>query len=182
MSRARFRTRYPFRPIASASIRAAVAMSSAAPVKLTGGEGGEPVRFGVVTVSDRASEGIYDDLSGPAIIQFFHEAIKNRWVGKGQARRGRQKMTRGKRRVGRARGKASGGRSIGAAAIKRRTAIRRSPRWWMRCWVFGGSGCGLESRKGSVAVRAAAQSVTRQRVRERYGNASREAARERASR
>ncbi len=35
--------------------------------------------FGVVTVSDRASEGVYDDISGPAIIEFFQEAIKSRY-------------------------------------------------------------------------------------------------------
>ena len=39
---------------------------------------GDFCKFGVVTVSDRASTGIYDDLSGPAILQFFHEAIKSR--------------------------------------------------------------------------------------------------------
>lgn len=36
------------------------------------------VKFGVVTVSDRASAGVYDDLSGPAILQFFKEAIQSR--------------------------------------------------------------------------------------------------------
>ncbi|PSC73562.1 molybdopterin adenylyltransferase [Micractinium conductrix] len=40
---------------------------------------GDPVRFGIVTVSDRASAGIYDDASGPAILQFFHDAIKSPW-------------------------------------------------------------------------------------------------------
>lgn len=46
--------------------------------------GGDPsssedhVKFGIVTVSDRASAGIYDDLSGPAILQFFNEAIRSR--------------------------------------------------------------------------------------------------------
>lgn len=38
---------------------------------------GDPAIFGVVTVSDRASAGIYDDLSGPAILQFFAEAIRS---------------------------------------------------------------------------------------------------------
>jgi molybdopterin adenylyltransferase len=38
---------------------------------------GDPAIFGVVTISDRASAGIYDDLSGPAILQFIHEAIKS---------------------------------------------------------------------------------------------------------
>jgi molybdopterin biosynthesis enzyme MoaB len=40
---------------------------------------GDFARFGVVTVSDRASQGIYDDLSGPAILGFFQEAVKSRW-------------------------------------------------------------------------------------------------------
>ena len=39
---------------------------------------GDLCRFGIVTVSDRASTGVYDDLSGPAILQFFHEAIKSK--------------------------------------------------------------------------------------------------------
>ena len=38
---------------------------------------GDPAKFGVVTVSDRASTGVYNDLSGPAIVQFFHEAVKS---------------------------------------------------------------------------------------------------------
>ncbi|KAH7617554.1 putative Molybdopterin adenylyltransferase [Nannochloris sp. 'desiccata'] len=38
---------------------------------------GDHAKFGVVTVSDRASQGIYADESGPAIIQFFHEAINS---------------------------------------------------------------------------------------------------------
>lgn len=41
---------------------------------------GDFAKFGIVTVSDRASTGVYDDLSGPAILQFFHEAIKSPWV------------------------------------------------------------------------------------------------------
>ena len=48
---------------------------------LTGGDPdtqADHVRLGVVTVSDRASAGIYDDLSGPAILEFFHEAIRTR--------------------------------------------------------------------------------------------------------
>lgn len=38
---------------------------------------GDLAIFGVLTVSDRASKGIYEDESGPAILQFFHEAIKS---------------------------------------------------------------------------------------------------------
>ena len=33
----------------------------------------------VLTVSDRASTGVYDDLSGPAILQFFADAIDSPW-------------------------------------------------------------------------------------------------------
>ncbi|DBB03731.1 hypothetical protein WJX82_001464 [Trebouxia sp. C0006] len=48
--------------------------------RLSGGSGNsDEAIFGVVTVSDRASEGVYDDISGPAIIEFFQEAIKSRW-------------------------------------------------------------------------------------------------------
>lgn len=39
---------------------------------------GDFAKFGIVTVSDRASTGVYEDASGPAILQFFHEAIKSR--------------------------------------------------------------------------------------------------------
>lgn len=42
------------------------------------GSVGDFCRFGIVTVSDRASAGIYEDESGPAILRFFHEAIKSR--------------------------------------------------------------------------------------------------------
>lgn len=40
---------------------------------------GDPAVFGVVTISDRATAGVYDDQSGPAIIHFFHEAIESQW-------------------------------------------------------------------------------------------------------
>jgi molybdopterin adenylyltransferase len=43
---------------------------------------GDPAIFGVLTVSDRASTGIYDDESGPAILNFFHEALKSECVPK----------------------------------------------------------------------------------------------------
>ena len=39
---------------------------------------GDFARLGVLTVSDRASHGVYDDLSGPAILRFFGEAIDSR--------------------------------------------------------------------------------------------------------
>ena len=56
-------------------------MTAAAGPKLEGGSAdsvGDFARLGVVTVSDRASSGVYEDLSGPAILQFFDEAIKSR--------------------------------------------------------------------------------------------------------
>lgn len=45
----------------------------------TKGSNGRRVKLGVLTVSDRASAGIYQDDSGPEIIKFFHEAIKSEW-------------------------------------------------------------------------------------------------------
>ena len=35
-------------------------------------------RVGVLTVSDRASAGIYEDLGGPEIIKFLQKTIKSR--------------------------------------------------------------------------------------------------------
>jgi len=55
------------------------------PVQLLGGDPtsiGDPAVFGVITVSDRASSGVYEDLSGPAILQFFGEAIASPWSAK----------------------------------------------------------------------------------------------------
>jgi molybdopterin adenylyltransferase len=43
------------------------------------GSNAKAVKFGVLTVSDRASAGIYSDDSGPEILKFFHEAIKSKW-------------------------------------------------------------------------------------------------------
>ena len=37
------------------------------------------VRIGVVTVSDRASLGVYEDLGGPAIREWFAKALLNPW-------------------------------------------------------------------------------------------------------
>ncbi|MBN17848.1 MAG: molybdopterin adenylyltransferase [Euryarchaeota archaeon] len=37
----------------------------------------DTVHFGVLTASDRASNGEYEDLSGPSIEEFLHLAIKN---------------------------------------------------------------------------------------------------------
>jgi len=41
---------------------------------------GDPVVLGIVTVSDRASQGTYEDEGGPAICGFFEEAIKSPWT------------------------------------------------------------------------------------------------------
>ncbi len=40
---------------------------------------GRVCRFGVLTASDRASAGDYEDLSGPAIEQFLSEAVTSPW-------------------------------------------------------------------------------------------------------
>ena len=40
---------------------------------------GDPAVFGILTVSDRAHSGNYEDESGPAIIGFFEEAIASEW-------------------------------------------------------------------------------------------------------
>ena len=58
----------------------ASAVSTAAP--MSGGSSnsvGDPVKLGVVTVSDRASTGVYNDESGPAILSFFAEALESEW-------------------------------------------------------------------------------------------------------
>ncbi|MEC8927106.1 MAG: molybdopterin adenylyltransferase [Candidatus Thermoplasmatota archaeon] len=40
----------------------------------------DPVTFGVLTASDRASSGDYEDLSGPAITEFLSLAISNQFT------------------------------------------------------------------------------------------------------
>ena len=40
---------------------------------------GDHVVLGIVTVSDRASQGTYEDGGGRAILSFFEEAIKSPW-------------------------------------------------------------------------------------------------------
>ena len=37
------------------------------------------IRIGIVTVSDRASQGVYQDLGGPAIVQYFQEVLNCDW-------------------------------------------------------------------------------------------------------
>lgn len=51
------------------------------PPPLSGGDldsVGDPCVLGVLTVSDRASWGAYEDLGGPAILRFFEEAMKSK--------------------------------------------------------------------------------------------------------
>ena len=40
---------------------------------------GDKIRIGVVTVSDRASIGEYEDLGGPAIREWMDKALQNEW-------------------------------------------------------------------------------------------------------
>ena len=49
--------------------------------QLSGGSAdfGDHATFGVLTVSDRASQQVYDDISGPAILEFFQQAIKSKY-------------------------------------------------------------------------------------------------------
>ena len=44
------------------------------------GHVGDPVRLGIVTVSDRASRGEYTDEGGPAILTFFQDAFQSPWT------------------------------------------------------------------------------------------------------
>eukprot|EP00889_Picochlorum_renovo_P003894 jgi/Picre1/30924/NNA_006283.t1 len=58
-------------------------MSLGESVPLSGGDqnvGKGVAKFGVLTVSDRASAGTYEDRSGPEILRFFGEAIRSAWV------------------------------------------------------------------------------------------------------
>ncbi len=38
------------------------------------------IRIGIVTVSDRASAGIYEDEGGPAIRAYFEKALTSPWA------------------------------------------------------------------------------------------------------
>ena len=42
--------------------------------------GSEEARIGIVTVSDRASRGEYEDLGGPAIKDYLEQVLTNPWV------------------------------------------------------------------------------------------------------
>jgi len=40
---------------------------------------GDPAKFGIITISDRAHSGEYEDEGGPAILGFFEEAVASEW-------------------------------------------------------------------------------------------------------
>ena len=40
---------------------------------------GDPATLGILTISDRAHKGEYEDEGGPAILDFFKEAIASQW-------------------------------------------------------------------------------------------------------
>lgn len=39
----------------------------------------KPARIGIVTVSDRASAGEYEDRGGPAVVDYFNEVLTSQW-------------------------------------------------------------------------------------------------------
>ena len=39
----------------------------------------EVARIGIVTVSDRASRGEYEDRGGPALVEYFTEVMNSQW-------------------------------------------------------------------------------------------------------
>jgi molybdopterin adenylyltransferase len=39
----------------------------------------DPIRIGVVTISDRASQGIYEDRGGPAVVECLNEILSCAW-------------------------------------------------------------------------------------------------------
>ena len=45
----------------------------------TGSEMNAPARIGIVTVSDRASRGEYEDLGGPAIADYMNDVLSSAW-------------------------------------------------------------------------------------------------------
>jgi molybdopterin adenylyltransferase len=59
-------------------------MADNQPPPLSGGDAarsvGDAARFGVLTVSDRASAGTYEDLSGPAILRELGAAVLSPWT------------------------------------------------------------------------------------------------------
>ncbi len=40
----------------------------------------EPARIGIVTVSDRASRGEYEDRGGPAIVDYLNQVLRSPWI------------------------------------------------------------------------------------------------------
>ncbi len=43
-------------------------------------DSGSAIQIGIVTMSDRASRGEYEDLSGPAIVEYLEQALISQWV------------------------------------------------------------------------------------------------------
>jgi len=41
---------------------------------------GDAAKFGILTVSDRAHAGEYQDEGGPAILEFFEQAVRSEWT------------------------------------------------------------------------------------------------------
>lgn len=39
----------------------------------------QPIKFGILTVSDRASRGEYEDRGGPAILEYLERVVKSDW-------------------------------------------------------------------------------------------------------
>ncbi len=39
----------------------------------------QPVRIGILTVSDRAHQGVYQDRGGPAVVEYLNEVLLNKW-------------------------------------------------------------------------------------------------------
>lgn len=39
----------------------------------------QQIRIGILTVSDRAHEGVYEDRGGPAVVDYFNEILLNEW-------------------------------------------------------------------------------------------------------
>ena len=40
----------------------------------------DQIRIGIVTISDRASTGVYEDLGGPALVAYFDRVLAQPWV------------------------------------------------------------------------------------------------------
>ena len=54
-------------------------MSTAPTAAMTTSPGAAPARIGIVTISDRASAGVYQDLGGPAIRDTLNDFLSSPW-------------------------------------------------------------------------------------------------------